>query len=119
MSQLQKHHKHTQPPVHTWITLATKQAPVVDPLMVVQLDGRHMVRLLRRKSCHIVLDKSGHGVQWNKEINAWKRYSFWDDRHLGFLVKSDADWISMSSMQHCHVTNPMAVRQIPEAPPTT
>ena len=118
VNQLQKYHKTSQPPVHMWIVLTTRQAPVVDPLMVLQLDGRHMVRLLRRKCCYVLMDKSGHWVRWDRNASQWQRQSFWDESHLAILIRSDVEWMRMSDLQHSYVANPNAIRTIPEMPPT-
>ena len=98
VNQLQKYHKTSQPPVHMWIVLTTRQAPVVDPLMVLQLDGRHMVRLLRRKCCYVLMDKSGHWVRWDRNASQWQRQSFWDESHLAILIRSDVEWMRMSDL---------------------
>ena len=59
VNQLQKYHETSQPPVHVWIVSTTRHAPVIDPLMGLQLDGRHMVRQLRCKCCNVLMDNLG------------------------------------------------------------
>ena len=85
--------------------------------MVLQLDGRHMVQILRRKYCYVLMDKSGHWVRWDCNASHWQRQSFWDEFHLAILIRSDVEWMRMSDLRHSYVANPSAIKTIPEMPP--
>ena len=47
------------PPVSVWLVFRTRQGPTQSPMVCLQLDGRHQVRIARKRAAYVIYDKSG------------------------------------------------------------
>ena len=101
----ERHSKDHADPIHLWVVIETQQPPVSnDPMVAVQLDGRHIIRLLRQKAAAVIYDKSGQWLQ-NRPNEGWVHHFPWKGYHLAFLLGSDRRWTPLDSIAKAYVTN--------------
>ena len=115
---LKAHHKNTDPRVQLWVVITTRQTLVHDTLLLVQLDGRHTVHLMRRRSTYVVMKHTGHLVSWDSAKHQWDRLSVYNDYQLAFLLRSDTEWMPLQKIPHRFVTNPTATIRVQEPAPS-
>lgn len=107
----ERHSKQHADPIHLWVVIETRQPPVSnDPMVAVQLDGRHIIRLLRQKAAAVIYDKSGQWQQ-NSMKDEWVHPFPWKSYHLAFLLGSDRRWTPLDSIGKAYVTNDKARRR--------
>ena len=107
----ERHSKNHADPIHLWVVIETRQPPVSNnPMVAVQLDGPHIIRLLRQKAAAVIYDKSGQWLQ-NRPNEGWVHPFPRKGYHLAFLLGSDRRWTSLDSIAKAYVTNDKARRR--------
>ena len=109
----------TSPPVSIWVVFRTRQGPTQSPMVCLQLDGRHQVRVARKRAAYVIYDKSRHfytaTAKFLKEllpIQGKAPYQF------AILLKSSSMWTPLLRIPGAFVRNKAAVHARVKEEPT-
>ena len=91
--------------IFLWVILETRQPPCMSPSFTLQLEGRHVTRLLRKKCISFIYDKSGKNMQRNPVTGLWENQSPWAMYHMAFLLHSKTTWKDLTSINSEWVVN--------------
>ena len=86
-----------------WVVLETRQKAVAeDPIMTMQLDGRGIIRMLRKKAIMLIYDKSGRMYRFTD--HGPERTDPWTTYHFAFLLDSASTWKPITEIRSAFVT---------------
>ena len=104
------------------VILETKIRPVGPANVMLQLDGRGIIRKLRRKILAAIVDKSGYfqvARATSPEQMDLSIVSMWDVRMVACLLSSTAQWLAYQDLPIRYLQNPNVFKLQVEVPPRT
>ena len=107
---------------YLWVILETKIWPVGPAHLMLQLDGRGIMRKLRRKMVAAIVDKSGYfqvARTTSPEQLDVTRVSMWDVHMVACLLSSTAQWLPYQDLPIRYLQNPQVFDPQVEVPPRT
>ena len=107
---------------YLWVMLETKIRPVGPAHVMLPLDGRGIMRKLRRKMVAAIVDKSGYfqvARTTSPEHVDIARVSTWDVRMVACLLSSTAQWLPCQDLPIRYLQNPNVFNPQVEVPPRT
>ena len=107
---------------YLWVILETKIRPVGPAHVMLQLDGRGIMRKLRRKMLAAIADKSGYfqvARTTSPEQLDVARVSMWDVRMVACLLSSTAQWLPYQDLPIRYLQNPNVFDPQVKVPPRT
>ena len=107
---------------YLWVILETKIWPVGPAHVMLQLDGRGIMRKLRRKMVAAIVDKFGYfqvARTTSPEQLDVARVSMWDARMVACLLSSTAQWLPYQDLPIRYLQNPHVFDPQVEVPPRT
>ena len=107
---------------YLWVILETKIQPVGPAHVMLQLDGRGIMRKLRRKMVAAIVDKSGYfqvARTTSPEQVDIARVSMWDVRMVACLLSGTAQWLPYQDLPIRYLQNPNVFNPQVEVPPRT
>ena len=110
LGEMEKAVKGRQQPLKMWVVLKTLRIPLANPASTLMLDGRHTIRLLRKKATTFVFDKTAKFFRCDTD-GKWVATNVWTPYHMAFLISTDATWVPLENMACSYVTNAKASRQ--------
>ena len=100
----------TSPSVSIWVVFRTRQGPTQSPMVCLQLDGRHRVRVARKRAAYVIYDKSGQFYRATAKsprellpIQGKAPY------HFAILLKSSSMWTPLLRIPGTFVRNKAAM----------
>ena len=118
LGEFEKAAKGSQQPLKLWVVLKTFHIPLADPASTLMLDGRHTIRLLRKKATTFVFDKAAKFFRCDAN-GKWKATNIWTQYLMAFLISTDATWIPLENITCSYVTNAKASKRIADQWPMT
>ena len=97
-------------PRSVWVVLETRQSPLHTPSLMFQLDGRAVVRQLRRRMIAVLIDKTGKFLRASitgSEALSFSPTSHWSATMFAILLSSGAEWMPLHTVPIHHVQRPM------------